>query len=76
MFLNGYRRGLFYDLKDSRNETGNPVLDQVSGYTNQQMFNSFKSGVTKLQDYKKSLLQTATNPTSTFVNSLFSQYGY
>ena len=69
-------QGLFYDLNDNRNETGNPVIDQVSGYTNQQMFNAFQSTIYTLQNYRIRLLQTTTNSTSGFVPNLFSQYGY
>ncbi|HEV8083301.1 MAG TPA: hypothetical protein VGP55_08880, partial [Chitinophagaceae bacterium] len=68
-------QGLFYDLNDARNET-TPVLDQVSGYSNQQMFNSFQSTIYTLQDYRVRLLQTTANPTSGFVPNLFSLYGY
>ena len=56
-------QGLFYDMMDTRNENS-PVVDQVSGYTNQQMFSTFQSNIYTLQDYKMRLLQTMTNPTS------------
>ncbi len=69
-------QGLFYDLKDVTNETGSPVLDQVSNYTNQQMFNAFTGTIYTLQNYRIRLLQITTNPTSGFVPNLFSQYGY
>ncbi len=76
MFLNGYRKGLFYDLKDSRNESI-PVADMVSGFTNQQMFASFQSTITKLQDYRLKLIeQNISNPTINQVTNLFAQYGY
>ena len=57
-------QGLFYDLRDVTNEAGTPVLDQVSGYTNQQMFGAFQSNIYTLQDYRVKLLQTTTNSTS------------
>ena len=70
-------QGLFYDLRDSRNEPGNPVFDQVSGYTNQQMFNAFQSTINTLQDYRVRLLQLNNNNNNpTFVINLFNQYGY
>lgn len=53
-----------------------PALDQVSGYTNQQMFNAFQSSIFTLQDYRVRLLQTTTNPTSSHVADLFTQYHY
>ncbi|MEO9020950.1 MAG: hypothetical protein ABI237_13155 [Ginsengibacter sp.] len=71
--------GLFYDLLDPANETltaGNPVNDLVSGYTNAQMFSTFQSNIYTLQDYKARLLQTVSNPTSSQVTGLFSQYHY
>ncbi len=68
-------QGLFYDLMDSRNET-RPVIDQVSGYTNQQMFNAFNSNINTLQDYRLNLLQQNGNNQSQGVVSLFNQYGY
>ncbi len=74
--------GIYYDLMDTRNDaTAMPrvifsVDDQVSGYTNQQMFNAFTSSTNSLATYKASLLQQNGNNQSTQVNSLFSQYGY
>lgn len=72
-------QGLFYDLMDNRNDfTFDPTManDQVSGYTNQQMFNAFSGTIYTLQNYRIRLLQTSTNSTSGFVPNLFSQYGY
>ena len=72
-------QGLFYDLWDNRNDfIFDPTMvdDQVSGYTNTQMFNAFQSNIYTLQDYKTKLLQTTTNPTSPFVTNLFNQYHY
>lgn len=72
-------QGLFYDLMDNRNDRAfsqDAVDDQVSGYTNLQMFGAFQSNIYTLQDYRVRLLQTTTNPTSQFVTNLFLQYGY
>ena len=72
-------QGLFYDLRDLRNEqksTGGNVDDNVSNYTNQQLFNAFQNNIYSLQDYRLRLLQTTTNTTSSFVPNLFFQYGY
>lgn len=72
-------KGLFYDLNDTRNDfLFDPTMtnDQVSGYTNQQLFNAFQSNIYTLQDFRIKLLQTTTNSTSAFVPNLFSQYGY
>jgi hypothetical protein len=69
-------QGLFYDMKDPRNEN-RPVVDGVSGYyTNQKMFNAFSSSITSLDAYKTNLLNQNGNNQSTQVISLFSQYGY
>ncbi|HXH99754.1 MAG TPA: hypothetical protein VNI52_05775 [Sphingobacteriaceae bacterium] len=67
-------QGVFYDLKDTRNEN-TPVVDQVSGYTNQQMFNAFQSNIYDLQDYRLKLIQQTSNQ-PTEVTDLFFRYGY
>lgn len=72
-------QGLFYDLKDTRNDflfDPTMVNDQVSDYSNQQMFNAFSSSITTLGLYKTNLLLQNGNNQSTQVTSLFSQYGY
>ena len=71
-------QGLFLDLRDPANEIFplRPVNDNVSGYTNQQMFAAFQSNINTLQDYRVRLLQTTTNPTSASVINLFNQYHY
>lgn len=72
--FNWIPQGLFYDLADSRNENA-PVVDQVSGYTNQQMFNAFQSDIYSLQDYRIKLIQQNNSQTTEVVN-LFNLYGY
>ena len=72
-------KGLYQDLRDATNETissGGTVNNAASGYTNQQMFNSFNSSITTLQGYRTNLLNTTTNTTSGSVTNLFQQYGY
>lgn len=68
-------QGLFYDLMDSRNENS-PVVDQVSGYTNQQMFNALDNDIYNLSNYKNRLLLENGNNQSSQVTQLFFQYGY
>lgn len=68
-------QGLFHDLRDNTNEA-TPVLDQVSAYTNQQMFNAFQSDIFTLQDYRYKLLLQNGNNQATEVTSLFANYGY
>lgn len=67
--------GLYYDLFDNRNEN-NPIVDGVTGYTNQQFFNSLDSDVKSLPQYRVRLLQENANNQSVQVTNLFSQYGY
>ena len=68
-------QGIFHDLRDPANETNFPVPDQVSGYSNQQMFNAFQSDIYTLQDYRIKLIQQNNSQTSEIIN-LFNQYGY
>ena len=68
-------KGLYYDLLDTRNEN-NPVVDQVSAYTNQQFFNAFNSNITSPGAYRQNLLTQNGNNQSVQVINLFQQYGY
>ncbi len=68
-------KGIYLDLRDATVEN-TPVIDQVSNYTNQQLFNVFLSSVTTLPAYKTKLLQATSNSTSANVPNLFAQYGY
>ena len=71
-------KGLMYDLIDNaENFTVTGVNDQVSGYTIQQIFSALQSNVSTIAQYKARLLsQNPTNPTNTYLNSLFTSYGY
>jgi hypothetical protein len=72
-------QGLYYDLIDAHNEqriSGGPVDDNVSNYTNHEMFNALQTDILNLQDYRARLLQQTSNSTSPFVPNLFVQYGY
>jgi len=73
--FNWIPKGLFYDMMDNRNEN-NPVVDGVLGYTNQQFFNAFGSGITALAAYRQNLLQLNGNNQAAQVTNLFQQYGY
>lgn len=67
-------QGVFYDLNDNRNDLyyGRVNIDDnVSGYTNQQMFNAFNSNITDLQSYRTNLLQQNGNNQSAGVTYLF-----
>ncbi len=68
--------GIYYDLFDFRNETGLPIIDGVSGYTNQQMFNALDADVISMPQYKTRLLLENGNNQSVQVTALFNQYHY
>ena len=74
--------GLFYDLRDNRNDQlaiPQRVLinDEVSAYSNKQMFSAFQSNINTLQDYRLRLIQqNPGNPTTNQATNLFMQYGY
>ena len=67
--------GLYYDLIDTRNEAV-PVVDNVSGYTNQQIFSALQSDVTSITQFRNQLLQNSGNNQQSQVNTLFTSYGY
>lgn len=72
-------RGLFQDLKDntiSEFTDLRTVDDQVSGFTDSQLFNAISSDVRSPQAYRDRLLQQNSNRQSTQVISLFNQYNY
>lgn len=73
-------KGIYYDLIDTRNDklyNYTQVEDQVSTFTNQQLFSAFNSGITTMQLYKTNVLQRNTaNPSSSQLVNLFQQYGY
>lgn len=72
-------QGLYYDLNDNRNDrssNSSAVVDQVSGFTNQQMYNAFNASVTTLQAYRSNLILLNPNNQTIQVTNLFAQYGY
>lgn len=68
-------QGLMYDLMDIGNE-GIPVIDNVSGFTIQQLFSPLQSDVYTLQQYKDRLQQQNPGNQTTQITDLFAQYGY
>ncbi len=78
--FNWIPQGLYYDLTDDRNDnTSFPrrvlVNDNVSGYTNQQLFNAIDENTTTIVEYRTRLLQqTSNNPIG--VTQIFNFYGY
>jgi hypothetical protein len=71
-------KGLMLDLMDNTpNETyGTGLPDQVSGYTNQQIFNALQSDVKSVGDFKARLLQQNNNSQQVQVDNLVQFYGY
>ena len=72
-------QGLFYDLNDTRNDNSfnsSAVIDQVSNFSNQQMFNAFSYGITTLQNYRANFIRLNPNNQTSQLTTLFSQYGY
>lgn len=69
-------QGLCYDLFDNRNDAGNPVIDNVGGYTTQQCFNALQSDVRTIQAFKDRLLQQNGFSQQAQVNALFNEYNY
>jgi len=70
-------QGLYYDLMDDRNDVGfGRVLldDQVTGYSNQQFFNSLDNDITTLQDYRVRLLSENGNNQAAGVTTIFDFY--
>jgi len=67
--------GLYYDLFDLRAENF-PVVDNVSGLTNAQMFNVLQSDVTSMPQYKERLIAQNPNNQTNEVRNLFNQYHY
>jgi len=65
---------------DNTNEV-RPVVDNVSGFTIQQLFNALQNDITTVPQYKARLLLQNPNPPgnpnlSTQITNLFAQYHY
>ena len=67
--------GIYYDMFDLRNEA-TPVIDNVSGYTNQQLFQALGPNVKSMPQYRVRVLLENNNNQSAQVIQLFSQYNY
>lgn len=73
--FNWIPKGLLEDMMDNTNEF-NPVIDRVSGFTIQQLFDALQSDITSPQQYRDRLLQQNGNNQAIEVINLFSQYNY
>ena len=74
-------QGLFYDLVDNRNDNIQnpqrvPLVDNVSGYSNQQFFDALDNNITTIPQYKTRLLTNNNNNQAAGVNNIFTFYGY
>lgn len=72
-------QGIYYDMIDNRNDK--PFIrvdidDQVTGYTNQQFFNSLDDDINSLPAYRQRLLNENGSNQSVQVTNLFNAYGY
>jgi len=78
--------GLYHDLIDGGTEppswnadwsASTTVNDNVSGFTNQMMFNCMNANVSSINDFRTQLINTQlsnTSNTQTNVNALFNSY--
>ena len=70
-------KGLFYDMMDSGLESSNSgIVDNVSGFTNQQFYQALQNDVNSMSDYKAKFLQQNNFSQQTQINALFTEYGY
>jgi hypothetical protein len=67
--------GVYYDLFDARNEAI-PVIDGVTGYTNQQFFNALDIDIRSTPQFRVRLLAENNNNQAAQVIALFGQYNY
>ena len=71
-------KGLFYDMIDpAGNESpASTIIDNVSGFTNQQFYQALQNDVNSMSDYKAKFLLQNNFSQQTQINELFSQYGF
>ena len=71
--------GVYYDLIDNRNDNNFVrvlIDDQVTGYTNQQMFNALDNDINNPADYRVRLLNENNNNQINNLTLIFNRYGY
>jgi len=73
-------QGVYYDMIDDRNDfavSGPPLpIDNVSNYTNQQLFQALGPNVKSMPQFRAVLLQENNNAQAAEVNLLFNRYNY
>jgi len=68
-------QGLYLDLIDTRNEPGPvPVIDGVSNFNNQQLFNALDPDIRTMLQYRDRLIGENPNNQTVAVRNLFAQY--
>ena len=68
-------KGLMEDLIDNTNEI-NPIVDNVNGFTVQQLSNALQSDVTTVQQYRDRFIQQNPGNQTNAITNLFGQYHY
>ena len=71
-------KGIFNDMMDP---TGNEppqsqIVDNISGFTNQQFYQALQNDVNSMSDYKARFLQQNNYLQQTQINELFNEYGF
>ncbi len=69
-------QGLMLDLMDNTPTETSPVVDNVSGFTNLQLFNALQSDITSVPQYRIRFIQQNPGNQTTEVTNLFGQYHY
>ncbi|MCY7293214.1 MAG: hypothetical protein LH615_13635 [Ferruginibacter sp.] len=52
------------------------IIDNVTGFTNQQFYQALQNDVNTMSDYKAKFLQQNNFIQQTQINEIFSHYGY
>ena len=71
-------KGLFNDMMDPAGieSPASTIVDNVSGFTNQQFFQALQNDVNSMLDYKAKFLQQNNFSQQTQINALFTEYGF
>jgi hypothetical protein len=68
--------GIYNDLIDINNETGAPIVDDVTGYTNLQIYNALDDDVTSMPQFRERLISENPSGQTAQARALFTQYHY
>jgi hypothetical protein len=75
-FFRWIPKGLMEDLMDNTPTETVPVIDNVNGFTIQQLFNALQSDVTTVPQYRSRFIQQNPGNQTNAVTNLFGQYHY